>query len=293
MSRSAGLYARVAVAVVAVSFGAILVRLASDAPPLSIAAWRLGLAAAAVVPFAWFRRRTGSFDRPALILSLCSGLALALHFVLWIASLRHTSVASSVLFVSTHPIFVGLGGLVFLRERLGRRLLFGIAAALLGAAVIGLGDFRLDAEAAFGDLLALGGGLMAAVYFLIGRKVRRTAAWLDYVAVTYATAAGITVIASLLARQPLVGFEPKTYAYFALLALGPQLLGHGTFNWALRHLPASRISLMILGEPIGSTLLAFLLFGESLGWSKAVGAVIILLGIYASLSSEEGSDESR
>jgi drug/metabolite transporter (DMT)-like permease len=289
--RQPTVYARVIVAVVAVSFGAILVRMATDAPPLSVAAWRLCLAAAILVPAAWIHGTLRTLERRTLLLSLCSGLALAMHFVLWITSLRYTSVASSVLFVSTHPIFVGLGSFLFLKERPDRRLALGIAAAVLGASLIGLDDLRFGASSATGDLLALGGGVMAAVYFLIGRNVRRTVHWIDYVAVTYATA-GIAVLAACLAfRQPLIGFRQETYFYLALLAAGPQLLGHGTFNWALKHLPASRVSLMILGEPVGSTLLAYLFFGEALNWSKGAGAVIILLGIYATLHREEASSE--
>jgi drug/metabolite transporter (DMT)-like permease len=296
------LYLRITLGIVAVSFGAIFVRSASDAPPLAIAAWRLGLASVLLGPLVLLRA-TRPFPRMRkkdLVYSVGSGVALALHFILWITSLRYTSVSSSVLFVTTHPIFVAVGSHFVLKERVGRRLAVGIALAVLGGAVIGIGDLRIGGDALHGDLLALGGGLAAAVYFLIGRRVRRSASLIHYVAVTYGTAAVVVLMACAVARCPLVGFSSMTYLFLVLLALVPQLIGHSTFNWALKHLPASKISVMILGEPIGAAILAMLFFNEVPRWLNGIGAVTILIGIYLTLHGEEepngtdeGSDEDR
>jgi len=291
MSARRWLYLRIVIGIAAVSFGAILVRLADEASPLAISAWRLALTAIVLFPVAAVRGTLWRLPRRDVLLSIASGVALAFHFVLWITSLRYTSVASSVLFVTTHPIFVGIGAHFALRERVGRRLAVGIALAIVGGGLIGLADLRFGADALRGDLLALAGGLAVAVYFLIGRRVRRTASLLDYITITYGTAAVLVVGAALVAGAPLHGFSPRTFLFLGLLALGPQLIGHTTFNWALKHLPAPKVSVMILAEPVGSSLLALLFFREVPTWPSALGAVIILAGIYMSLRTKEEPDD--
>jgi len=225
-----------------------------------------------------------------VLLSIGSGVALAAHFVLWIASLRDTSVASSVLFVTTHPIFVAVGARLVLGERSSRSLWIGIAVALLGGVLIGSGDVSLGGTALRGDLLALGGGFAVSIYFLIGRVVRRSVQVIDYVTITNCVAALLVCTAALLTRTPLTGFAPPTYLFLVLLAVGPQLIGHTTFNWALKHLPASRVSVSILGEPVGSSLLALVIFAEVPTWLSGLGAVIILAGIALSLRAKEEHD---
>lgn len=291
MTSRASLYAKVAVGVVAVSSGAVLVRLATGASPLAVAAWRLVLASAILVPIALAHGTLRALKRKDLALGVLSGVALAIHFVLWISSLSNTSVASSVLFVSTHPVFVGVGSALFLGERVSRSLVVGIAVALTGGILVGFGDLRLGAWT--GDLLALGGGLFAAVYFLIGRRLRSHVSLVDYTAITYGTAAILTLAACLVFRIRLVGFAPPTYLWLALLALGPQLIGHTTFNWALRHLPATKVSVLILGEPVGAAVLAYLVFGETLTWLGALGAAILLAGITISLRGKEVPDRTK
>ena len=283
------LYPRFALGILAVSFGAIFARLAGEASPFAIAAWRLTLAALVLAPFTLFRSER-SLDRESFLWSLLSGAALSVHFVLWIWSLDYTTVASSVLFVSTHPIFVGFGSILFLRERLSRRLLAGIVLAVAGGALIGFGDVQIGGSALRGDLLALGGGLMAAVYFLIGRRVRRKVSLPEYVAVTYGTAAALVLLLCLVTRTPVLGYAPSTYGYLVLLAVVPQLIGHSTINWALKRLSASRVSIFVLGEPVGSALLAIAFFREVPVGLNLLGAAIILVGIYLSLKGEEGQD---
>jgi drug/metabolite transporter (DMT)-like permease len=218
---------------------------------------------------------------------LVSGAALALHFILWISSLSYTSVASSVLFVTTHPLFVGLGSFLLFKERPSRRLLIGVSIAVLGGALIGFGDLQVTGTAVRGDLLAIGGGLMAAIYFMIGRHVRQTVTATEYVAVTYGAAAVLVLIICGITRTPLIGFSGSTVGFLVLLGLIPQLLGHSTFNWALKHVPASHVSLMILGEPIGSGILALLFFHEMPHGLNVIGAALILVGIYLSLRTKE------
>ncbi len=283
------LYPRMTLGIVAVSFGAIFVRFASEASPLAISAWRLSIAAIIVIPIAWIRKQR-SLTPKMTLWCLASGATLALHFILWISSLSYTSVASSVLFVSTHPLFVGLGSYFIFKERPTRFLLIGASVALLGGALIGFSDLQFAGAAGRGDLLAVGGGLMAAIYFMIGRHVRQTVTATEYAAVTYGAAAILVLAICGLTQIPVFGFSGTTVGYLILLGLIPQLLGHSTFNWALRHLPASHVSILILGEPIGSGVLALLFFREIPNGLNLVGAALILVGIYLGLRNKEQSD---
>ncbi len=287
MKNRGSFFARMALGVAAVSSGGVLVRLATGALPLAVTAWRLVLASLVLVPLALVRGTLPTVRRADLLWGIASGAALALHFVLWITSLSHTSVASSVLFVSTHPIFVAVGGALFLGERVGARAALGIGIAIAGGALVGSSDVSLGAWV--GDLLALGGGLFAAIYFLIGRRLQQRLSLVDYTAITYGTAAVLALVACWALRVRLVGFPPLTYVWLGLLAVGPQLLGHSTFNWALRHLPAAKVSVLILGEPVGAAILAYLVFGETLTWLRALGAAVILVGIYVSVRGSAGS----
>jgi drug/metabolite transporter (DMT)-like permease len=279
-------YPRMILGVIAVSFGAIFIRFASEASPLAISAWRLAIAAIVLIPMAWMRRERSLTPGMALW-CLASGSALALHFVLWTSSLSYTSVASSVLFVSTHPLFVGLGSFLLFRERPSRGLLIGVSIAVLGGAFIGFGDIQLAGTAVRGDVLAIGGGLMAAIYFMIGRHVRQTVSVIEYVAATYGMAAVLVLVICWITQTPVIGFSGSTIGFLVLLGLIPQLLGHSTFNWALKHVPASHVSILILGEPIGSGLLALLFFQEVPHGLNLTGAALILVGIYLSLRTKE------
>lgn len=286
MGNGKRLYARMLVGIAAASVGSILIRLASEADPLAIAAWRLTIASVILVPIAWMRKRR-TLTLRTVSWCLVSGVALALHFILWTTSLSYTSVASSVLFVTTHPLFVGLGSFLLLKESLSSRLLVGIAIAVVGGALIGAGDIQLAGAAIRGDLLAIGGGFMVAVYFMIGRHVRQSVSATEYVAVTYTTAAALVLLICAITRTPIVGFSGSTIGFLLLLGLIPQLLGHSIFNWALKHLPATHVSIMILGEPVGSGLLAWLLLGEIPRGLNLIGAALILVGIYLSLRNKE------
>lgn len=285
------------VAVGAASTASIFIRYAQAyAPSLSIAAWRLGLATAVLLPIAWLRhrqdlRRVAPADLGWIALS---GALLSIHFATWITSLAYTSVASSVVLVSIAPLFVGLLSPLFLHERPTRRVAFGILMAFAGTLVIAGQDACAGSAAGFacpplrelfggpalrGDLLALAGAATVAGYMLIGRRVRARVPLIPYISLTYGCAAVGLILMALIAGQPLAGFPAPAYGWFALLAIGPQLIAHSTYNWTLRWLPAALVSISLLGEPVGSTALAWLLLGEvPAGWTLA-GAAVILAGI--------------
>jgi len=279
-----------AAAVLAISWAAILIRWA-DAPPLVVGAWRLGIASllfwaaaalARVPPLGgWTRSRVGA--------AIAAATLLAAHFGLWIASLGLTSVASSVLLVSMQPVFVAVFGRLFLNERVARRAALGVALALAGSAAITGGDVRLLNGAWRGDLLALGGAVSLAVYYLLVRRLRQTIDLLPLVSLLTPLAAALLFGAALAAGDPLAGYPPRTYGLFFLLALGPTVVGHTLLNWALRYMKAYEVNLAVLGEPLGASLLALLLFGEEPPAYVFAGGALVLLGIALAWSPARGS----
>ena len=274
--------------VLAVSTGAIFVRLATDVPALVIAAYRVGLASAVIVPIAWIKARAEllSLSRRDLALAGLSGFFLALHFGTWITSLGYTSVANSVVLVNTTPLWVGLFTPLVTGERVKPTVALGILISVAGAVIIGIDDFATGGEALLGDLLALAGSVCAAVYLLLGRNLRRRLSLLAYICVCYASAAVILWLFVLVLRLPATGFSDASYACLWAMALITQLIGHSSYNWALKWFSTSLIAVSLLGEPVGSTVMAYFLFDEGLTTAKVIGGVMILSAITLSAVGE-------
>jgi drug/metabolite transporter (DMT)-like permease len=275
-------YAGMAVGVVTVSTAAIAIRFAQrEAPSLSIAAWRLMLAMLILAPIVLSHHRDelARLTRSELARATIAGIFLAVHFATWISSLEFTSVAASVVLVATNPLFVGLLSPLFLSEPVPRLMLTGILIAVLGSGVIGLDGLGGGSAPLIGDLLALVGAVCAAGYMMIGRTLRRKLTLLTYIFVVYGVAAILLLVIALAGRQPLWGFTAETYGWFLYLALGPQLIGHTSFNWALRYLSAAYVTVTLLSEPIGSSLLAWLLLKEPPTRLEVLGGALILAGI--------------
>jgi drug/metabolite transporter (DMT)-like permease len=269
-----------ALGVVAISCAAVLVRLA-DAPPLAVAAFRLLLASLVLLPvgLAWVRGEMVRLLRGDWRLLILAGVLLALHFVLWIASLSHTTVASSVVLVTATPLFVALASWILFGERLRRATFGGIATSLVGALLIGYAGVRHGGSALSGNLLAVLAAVAMAGYLLIGRRMRRGAGLLAYSTVVFAVAALVLLSAVAISGTSLTGYSAATYGAVLALALVPQLIGHMSLNWALRFLPATMVTVAILGEPVGATTLAWVVLGEAPGGIEVLGAVLMLLGI--------------
>lgn len=229
------------------------------------------------VPLLW--RRPKHTERRDVLLSLISGVFLAAHFGTWFFSLKLTSIASSTVLVSTHPFLVLLYGYFAWGEKTRGWAIVGVAMAVAGAILVSWGDFHLDATALLGDLLAFLGAATVSGYFLIGRYVRKRTDAVEYSTITYASAAGVLFLAALSWGNPLTGFSPINWWIFAALAVFPTIFGHTLFNWALKFLPASVISVSILGEPIGASLLAWLIWRTAPGGVSLVGGLLILAGI--------------
>jgi len=282
--------------ILAVSTASILIKFAQHdgAPSIVIAAARLTIASLVLAPIALTRYRAElrRLTRREWILALLSGVFLALHFAVWITSLQYTGVASSVVLVTTTPLWVALFSPLVLRERLGAAAFAGLALALIGSAIVGLSDACtwqvsclpaasfFSGTAILGDFLALAGAWMAAGYMLVGRKLRAKMDLIPYIFVVYGMSAVVLIAIMLGMGESPFGFSPQVYLWLILLALVPQLLGHSIFNWSLKYIPASLVSVTLLGEPIGSTVLAYFILLENPGWVKIGGATLILVGIW-------------
>jgi drug/metabolite transporter (DMT)-like permease len=285
------------VGVLAVSTASIFIRFAQqEVASLVIAAYRLFLAATllAIPVFSHYRSAIARLNRRDLASISLAGGFLALHFATWITSLELTTVVSSVVLVTTTPLWVAIFSPLVLKENLEKRAVAGLVFALVGGGIIGVGDvcqFKMTGVVCqgiseswstshlFGNFLALFGAWMAAGYLMVGRRVRAKYPLAVYVFLVYGVAAIVLILFALLSRQPLTGFSFPVYLWLVLLAVIPQLIGHSIFNWALAYLPASFVAVTLLGEPIGSSILAFFFLSETPTVPNLFGAILILTGI--------------
>lgn len=212
------------------------------------------------------------------LLSL-AGLLLAVHFGLWIASLSYTSVASSVVLVTATPLFVAVASWLLFGERLRRATFLGIAISICGALLIGHVGWQQGEMVQSGNILALLAAVAMAGYLLIGRRIRRTAGLLAYSAVVFTAAALVLVAVVLATATPLRGYSAATYGALVALALVPQVVGHVSLNWALRYVSATMVTIAVLGEPVGASVLAWLVLHEAPAILEVAGAILMLLGI--------------
>ena len=285
-----GPYAAIALAVVSVSFASIFITW-SASPPITIALYRLaiatGIIGAAVLARGVAFHRTNTLReiprRDLALMGLIGGI-LATHFTLWISSLKvqGESIASSVVLVTSHPLLVGILSHFVLKERLNRWMAVGILVGFSGVVVIALADFGFSGALLGADILAFLGGVMAGFYFLLGRRLRQRIGLLDYAFVVYASATGVLLLYALVLHSSLtpVGNPTTELLLFAALAVIPQIGGHTLYNWSLRWVTAPVVSLSLVGEPVGSSLLAWVLLTQVPALGVLFGAALALVGIY-------------
>jgi len=285
-------------AILAISTASIFIRFAQadGAPSLVIAAIRLTIAALILAPIALFRHREElmTLTRRDLTLGIVSGIFLAVHFATWISSLEFTSVASSVVFVATGPLWVAILSPMVLNERLTFVAMIGLALAFCGGTVIGLSDACvlqnglhcpelsqvLRGRAMWGNFLALCGAWAVSGYLLIGRKVRAKMSLVPYIFLVYGFAALALILFVFAAHENPFVYSPSAYGWIFLLAAIPQLIGHSMFNWLLKYLSATMVAVTTLAEPVGSATLAFFLLNETPALAVIVGGALILIGIF-------------
>jgi len=286
------------IAIAATSTASIFIRFAQadGTPSLVIAAIRLTIATLILAPITLLRHREEllNLTRKDLILGIVSGTFLAIHFATWISSLEYTSVASSVVFVSTGPLWVAILSPLLLNERLTRVAIIGLGLAILGGTVIGLSDACdiqnglqcpqmrqvLEGRAVWGNFLALCGALAVSGYLIIGRKVRAKMSLIPYIFLVYGISAIVLNIFMFASGNSPLGYSTTAYGWIFLLAVLPQLIGHSMFNWLLKYLSATMVAVTTLSEPIGSAVLAYIFLKESPSFAVVIGGVFILIGIY-------------
>ena len=290
-------YVALFISIVSVSFASIfIVSIQNNVPSLSIALYRLLFTTLLLLPFVLLNKKTrdelGNLSRSTLIIMVGIGLVLAAHFALWITSLGLTSVASSVILVTAHPVLVGPISHFFLKERLSYINSIGITISLFWVVILVFGNYGLSAMTLEGNILAMLGGVAAGVYILGGRKIRKTVSVGSYAFVVYGVGTIALLFICLFFKAPVYGFSLESYGIILLMAVVAGIFGHTLYNWTLEHVRASLASVALLGEPIGSTLLAFAIPGISQIPSQytVLGGGIILAGIYLTARNTSKND---
>jgi drug/metabolite transporter (DMT)-like permease len=284
-------YIILAAGMVSISFAAVFIRLA-EAPAPVVAALRLIFSSIILAPFALLSTRTRremlSIRRKESILLLLSGLFLALHFLSWIFSLSYTAVSSSIVLVTTSPLFIAVYTSISRRERIGGIIWAGLGSAITGGLILGLNDIAAGGTTWKGDILAAAGAVAVAGYFLVGRSLRKRLSLVAYVFPVYTTAAVILTLTAPLFGVDTGKISARAVFYCLLMAVVCQVLGHTIFNWALKSMKAAVVAMATLGEPIGATILAWLILREIPAGEGIVGAVFILGGIFVVLKYDPG-----
>lgn len=268
------------VGVVAVSASAIFVKLA-DAPAAVTAFYRMFFSVLIMAPLFFIKYRTelSKISKKDWIYSSTAGVFLAFHFIIWFESLNYTSVASSVVLVTLQPLFAFLGTFLFFKEKVSIFSILSGIIAILGSVLISWGDFRISGSALFGDFLAIVACMMVTAYLLIGQDIRKRLSLITYTFVVYSFSTITIFLYVVLLKYPLGSYSQSTWMYFLLLAIIPNLLGHSLFNWSLKWISTSTISMSILFEPIGAIILAYYILNEIPLWTQITGGIIVLIGI--------------
>lgn len=280
-------YVVLAIGVLAVSTAALFTREA-DAPSIVIAAYRLVLVSIPLLAVSTGRGRSplrGSRDR--ILLTTLAGVFLALHFATWIASVKDTSVATSVFLVTTSPLFVAMVSGPLLGERIEKAMWLGIVIATVGGVVMVGDDITSGTGTLLGDFYALLGAVFGAGYYIIGRRIRSDGeAWLPYVTLTYSTGAVVLAALVLISGHSFGGYSTRTFVFMGLMAAIPQLIGHTVLNRSLGYMSAVVVSTAVLGEPVGSTILAALFLQEWPTPLEVIGGIFVLAGVYVALRTK-------
>ncbi|MBB6281751.1 DMT family transporter [Geobacillus subterraneus] len=272
-------YAALLIGALAVSTSAIFVKW-SQAPSAVIAFYRLFFAVVIMTPFFLGHiHELKHISRRDWLFSVCSGVLLAFHFILWFESLDYTSVASSVVLVTLQPLFAFAGGALFFRERLTIGAIGSALLAIAGSVLISWGDFRVSGEALYGDMLALLACAMVTAYWLFGQELRQRLSLMTYTYIVYGSSAATLYVYTVLSRFSLTAYQSTDWLCFLALAMIPTLFGHSVMNWAVKWVSASTVSMVILFEPIGASALAYWLFDEPIRLFQWVGGIFILTGI--------------
>lgn len=271
----------IVVGVLGISASSIFVKF-SQAPSAVTAAWRLLWTVLLLTPVVigkrTVRQELGQAPKKLVFFSILSGLFLAIHFVLWFESLKHTSVASSTTIVCTEVIWVCLGFCLFLKGKITGKAVLAIGITLFGSVLIALSDSGSGSHL-YGDILALLAAVAVAVYTLIGRLVREKLSTTVYTYMVYSACAAVLVVTCLAQGASLLGYGWSAVIVGLLLAVFSTILGHSIFSWCLKYFSPSFVSASKLCEPVVAAVIAGFLFGELPGWLQILGGILILGGV--------------
>ncbi len=273
-------YLFVLIGVLSVASSAIFVKLA-NAESGAIAFYRMLFSVLLMLPLFLVKHRheIKHIKRNDYVIMALSGIFLAFHFILWFESLNYTSVASSTVLVTLQPLFTIVGTYLLFKEAITRKTIIAATITIIGSVLIGWGDFKVGGTALWGDFLALAACALISFYMLCGQSARKNVSATTYTLLVYFVSAVTLAIYMIVKGEKFGPYASIDWFWFLLLAIVPNLLGHNLFNWALQYISANVISIAILFEPVGASLLAFFIFSEVLRGSQIVGGVIVIVGI--------------
>ena len=273
-------YIPIIIGVISISLSAIFVKLA-EAESGVLAFYRMLFSVLIMSPlfFLKYKHELKSLNKKDWVFTSVAGIFLAFHFILWFESLNYTSVASSTVLVTLQPIFALAGTYLFFKEKVSIKAISATVVAISGSVLIAWGDFRVSGDAFYGDVLALIACALITGYFLFGQEVRKRLSLITYTMVVYSVSTIVLFLYVLVVDQSFGPYDSDEWVLFLLLAIVPNLLGHNLFNWAIKYVSTNIISISILFEPIGATILAFIIFGEYLTYTQVLGGIVVIVGI--------------
>lgn len=281
------------VGMVAISFAPIFVRF-SDAPVSVQGMYRMLFTFLLMLPFS--RKQlpaVKAISAKNWLLLILAGLFLAIHFLLWMESLNYTSIASSTIILSLEPVLVMIGAYLIYKDRSNRYAVLGMLIALIGAIGIGFGDIGLSQSAFFGDLLSLLGALAIAVNMLIAKRIMQQVPSYLYSLVVFGITFVFFSLYNVVMGIPMGGYPAKEWIVFLLLAIVPTVFGHLIFNWLLQYVKAATVSMSVLAEPVGSSILAIFIFGEMISGFQLLGGGLVIIGLLLYLRSENAEAKQK
>lgn len=285
------IYIILAVGIFIISFSGILIKVIT-APALIIAFYRVFLSSIFLSPL-FFLKFKDSLKHFLNIKPILVGFLLALHFYAWISAVQLTNVANAVIFIAIQPLFTLLLEYLFAKEDLRKGVVTGVILALLGSVIISFSDFHIILTRFYGDMLAVLAAFLAACYLFLGRSFRKKIKYIPYIYIVYTYCTFFLFIFVLISGHSFTGYSTINYSYIIILALGPTLIGHSILNLSIRYIPATIVSLAILGEPIMTTVLAMFILNETLTTPTIVGGVLILFGLYRAIISNKNQKDNE
>lgn len=286
------IYICLVIGIISISLAAIFAKFCNEVSSTMIATYRMGISAFLLcLIFPFNKTKTiNLLNKKNILMCFLSGIFLSMHFIFWFTSIKLTNIASSVVLVTTSPIFLGIISKFILKKQIPRKIVAGILLSFIGTILITQSDSnifdKINTDILFGDLMALLGSLMASLYLLIGGIQRTRQTTFEYILLTYSFSAITLIILSVFLDIPFTGYGKEAYLFLILLAIIPQLLGHTIFNYSLKHLSPESVAITILGEPVGASILAYFIFDEKLQALQIIGIVLILYSIILATKTE-------